>query len=233
MIMRSDIVMLDITIDDILKAITTAQKYYFIDNLRDRCPAVSFDSKVRGLIGEIGIVKWFTKNRVRCVNAQNYEHMDTYANIDLTVRGMAQDYSCEIKTSDMPMSSGNLIQGCIDRCNIMLFKRSDNPALDLDRDIYVQIFYYVNTEERDLFLKGLNVSDDDIYRMTAEAIYDKFRCGIYLESCFFVCWIDKNNAILLINSMDVKSYAFGKREFWKCPVKNAMKPAILSTYLRV
>ncbi len=233
MILRSDIVMLDITKEDIVDAIATAQQYYFIDNLRDRSPAVSFDSKVRGLIGEIGMRKWFAQNRVHCVNMQAYQQMGTYANVDLTVRGMAQDYLCEVKTSNMPSSSGNLIQGCIDRCNIIFFKRGNDPSLDLDRDIYIQIFFYVNTDSRDAFLESLSLADNDIKQMKSEDLFDLLRCDVYIENSYFVCWIDKNNALATINALPVKSFSFGKREFWRCPVKDATKPAILLSYLRL
>ena len=60
----NQILKISITEEEVKNAIVLSQSSLFRDNLRSRHPNVSFDSKIRGYVGEIGLKKWFTQNNI-------------------------------------------------------------------------------------------------------------------------------------------------------------------------
>ena len=98
-----EIINIGITVDEVKEAIIKAQQNDFIDNLRNRHPNVSFDSKLRGYIGEIGLSKWFASNNI-ILGDRNVQPDDFGLDIDFEYKGL----SMELKTSLIPDIDGTL-----------------------------------------------------------------------------------------------------------------------------
>ena len=99
----NQIVKILITKEEVIEAIKKAKEQNFIDNLRYRHPNVSFDSKLRGYIGEIGLKKWFIENNIDIV-VQNY--IDDGLSIDIDFQ--YKNLDIELKTSLIPDIDGDL-----------------------------------------------------------------------------------------------------------------------------
>ena len=239
----SSVIILDITKDDIYEAIEKALSANFIDNLRDRHPAVAFDSKVRGYVGECGIKKW--------LKSFNYEAdsinviTDTYkADIDIIIKGSTKDHLTEIKTSAKPDkwvdkkfgTDDVLLQNCIESGDIKLFSNTKNISNDLDRDIYIQIYFGVKTIEHDNYIKGIYDKNSKILEQPFDynQIYNEFGFFNYIERCYFVAWIDKKTAVdnNLKLSENKRIYTIKKRDFYTCKIKDAYAPHWILSYLR-
>ncbi len=237
----NDIIPLKIVQQDILDAIEKAKKHTFIDNLRNRHIIVSFDSKVRGYLGEIAIRKWLSYQGVNRI-ISNEMSDDMYAcDIDLEIiSALNHRYTCEIKTSKIPdyitRSAVNdcIMQRVVNDCDIKIIKRDNKNSIYIDRDIYIQIYYGLPTNGHDAFLisqyneSGVSVSSkaSDIYRVYQ---YEK-----YINNIFFVAWEEKNNITRRLQNMNPvdRTYKIKKRTFYTCKLRVSLAPISLINFLK-
>ncbi len=218
------IVKLNITKDDVEESIKKVRNQTLLDNLRERHPNVSFDSKLRGTIGEIAIEKWFSANDI-IIESKN--DVETSSNIDIDFQYKGLDI--ELKTSLLPDADGDL-QTTFDKRDIKLIKRG-NAIEDLKSDIHIQIYYEHRTKMKDEWLASQNIeltSDDISY------LYNSLLGKAYLDKTFLFCWIDKPRLVKRINTLPIekRTWTFGKRDFWVCPLKECLPPQDLITYLK-
>jgi len=219
----NQIVKILITKEEVIEAIKKAKEQNFIDNLRYRHPNVSFDSKLRGYIGEIGLKKWFIENNIDIV-VQNY--IDDGLSIDIDFQ--YKNLDIELKTSLIPDIDGDL-ETAFNKRDIKLINRGGTIE-DLKGDIHIQIFYQHQTKKKDLWLKDqvIDLSSDD-----TEYLYNAFLGRGYLERTFLFCWIDRPTIIKRIKALPEhrRTWGFAQRRFWVCPLRNSFPPSELITYL--
>lgn len=247
MITLDKVIIMDISKDDILNAVERARQLSFQDNLRNRKPTVQFDCKVRGFLGEIGITKWLNSFGVKCwpEEKDGISAMDIYrSDIDLNIRGMQKDYLSEIKTSAKPDSWTTVdistdkvfISKCIINGDIKIIahKNADYHT-DIDRDIYIQVYFGVKTAEHDNMLNERYSENRDFLLMNNNDICHFLGLYDYIENIYFVGWKDKKSIIEELDNMKPyeRSYDIGAmRSFWKCSLKTARPPISLINYLR-
>ena len=235
MIDITDVILLDITKQDILDSIEKAHKSKnFIDNLRDREGIIKFDCKVRGYVGEIGIKKLLKKYKIAYADG---DVPTTFtSDVDLKIDGVVKTYTAEIKTSLVPASWSHrgtevFISKCISNGDIKIFRTYDTQQpCDLNRDIYIQIYFREVKDEREAFLTQLiaqhpDILDSDNYN--DEKIYELFNYHSLIENTFFVAWIDKTRLVEQLNKMPEKdrTWTTDKRVFWHCRVLTSQPPS--------
>lgn len=236
------IVILNISIGDVFVAIDKAKQMTFIDNLRNRAPTVQFDCKVRGYLGEIGIMKWLNSFNIRCWSGS--ANLDVFSSdVDLNIRGMQKDYIAEIKTSAKPdnwttigiSTDKVLLQSCLEKGDIKIYARQADYRTDLNRDLYVQVYYGIKTKAHDAVINGLYLSNPSFLSYSANDLFGLFHMEEYLENIYFVGWIDKNSIIQRLDSLDPNDRMYstgGNKMFWCCGLKDAYPPSYLINYLR-
>ncbi|MBR1863763.1 MAG: topoisomerase DNA-binding C4 zinc finger domain-containing protein [Ruminococcus sp.] len=227
---EDDFIKLDITEEDIISAIEKAQAVRFIDNLRDRHPMVSMESKVRGYLGETGIIKLLTVNGLRCIQVPYDEARgNDLCDIDLAVQGSGRVMTMEIKTSLRPDRWPEFSQ-IIEQCDIKFIKRTDH--IDLDRDVFVQIYFLPLTNENDR--QTVDIAQRTGVGPTADArtIYETYGYSKFINGTFFVAWIDKQSQVGYLRRFPGRNtYHIGYRDFWKSGIKYARQPRQLALYL--
>lgn len=222
-------VMLAINDEELLQALRQAMACNFLDNLRDRNPFVKLDSSIRGYVGEICFRKWLTTEGVQITSAnliQDGQDID----VDLTLsNAFASDIKLELKTSLIPDVWKNL-ETVIDKADIKIIKR-EHSFYDIPADFHVQIYFNQLTKARDTALKQIVGLPTDYSE--AELI-EKMRLGSLRQAV--VAWIDKASLISLIESLVYKTWNFGMRTFWKCPLRMAkdanLLPSAIKAYIR-
>jgi hypothetical protein len=227
MVTINDAVQIELTKEEVLSCLEKTKQNHFIDNLRNRHKNVQFDCKLRGYVGEVAIKKWFEQNGVALEATACLEDGDNI-DIDFLVKGK----NIELKTSLIPDNDGNL-STVIERRDIKLIKRRGNARIeDLRGDVHMQIYYTQKTRQRDKWLKSQTID----FNGTDEYLYDAFQAQNYLNSTFFVAWIDKPTLVQKINSMPVNgrcwSFRDSQRYFWKCKLNQSKKPIDIIEYLK-
>lgn len=217
------IINIEITVDEVKEAIIQAQQNAFIDNLRNRHPNVSFDSKLRGYIGEIGLSKWFASNNI-ILGDRNVQPDDFGLDIDFEYKGL----SMELKTSLIPDIDGTL-ETAFNKRDIKLIKRS--PTIEeLEGDIHIQVFYKHKTKEKDQWLSKQTI---DLTSKDIDYLYEALLGRAYLKHTFLFCWIDKDTLVKRINALPTyrRTWSYAMREFWVCPLRTSYPPQELIKYL--
>lgn len=226
MLTINDIIKLELTKEDVFSCINKTQQNNFIDNLRYRHINVQFDCKLRGYIGEIAINKWFTQYGIE-LEKTNYLNDGDNIDIDFLVKGK----SVELKTSLTPDIDENL-NNVILRRDIKLIKRGNETIEQLRGDIHMQIYYTQKRQKKDSWLKlqNININSDD-----HEYLFNAFLANRYMETTFFIAWIDKPSLIAHINSLpdNQKYWSFpnSQRLFWNCKLQISRKPLELISYI--
>lgn len=241
MIDITDVILLDITKQDILNSIAKAhQSKAFIDNLRDRDGIVKFDCKVRGYVGEIGIKKFLKKYEIAYADGDVPTAFTS--DVDLKIDGILKTYTAEIKTSLVPASWSNngtevFISKCISGGDIKIFRAyNTQQPCDLDRDIYIQIYFREVKDERESFLAQLIDTYPDILdsnNYDDETIYELFNYRSLIENTFFVAWVDKTRLVEKLNKMpeNDRTWTTDKRVFWKCKVAYSQPPSKIIVFM--
>jgi hypothetical protein len=220
----NQILKISITEEEVKNAILLSQSSLFRDNLRVRHPNVSFDSKIRGYVGEIGLKKWFTQNNITILT-QNY--IDDGLSIDIDFEYKGKDI--ELKTSLIPDIDENLLT-VFNKRDIKIIKRE--PEIEnLKGDIHIQIYFEHQTKKKDSWLRNQNI---DLESTDIDYLYNAILGKSYLEKTFLFSWIDKETLIKRINSMPIhkRTWSFSMRHFWVCPLKDSFSPEDLITYLK-
>lgn len=207
----------EITYNDLLQAVHHSRKSFFIDNLRNRAPFVQFDSKVRGCLGELCFVRWLKENNIDIVSVDT-QVVTNDEDIDILVNNeFVDNIVIEVKTSLVP-DVWKTMEEVIEKADIKIIKRENSPLL-IKADFYVQIYFNFFRKERDTYLNTLKGSPDDY---TDDDLIEIMKLK-KLKECF-VAWIDFNSLIDNLNKTRNKYWFFGKRFFWKCPLKTSFSP---------
>ena len=220
----SDIIKLDVSKEDVLKAIQKSKDHSFIDNLRDRHINIQFDSKLRGYVGELALKRWFTDNGIE-IEATNYFDDEYGMDIDFEYKRLEM----ELKTSLIPDMDKNL-KNVIKHRDLKIIRRT-RKIDDLKGDIHIQIFFEQLTNKKDKWLKEQEI---DINSTDVEYLYEKFLGKSYLENTFLVAWIDKTTLAHKMKSLKgyEKSWRFEKRRFWVCKLQECKPPSLLIDHLK-
>ena len=194
-----------------IQAINYARDTDLIDNLRNRSKFVSFDSKLRGRLGELGMLNFFTRNSVK-VHESN---IISENNIDIDL--VYEDYLCEVrsievKTSLIPDFLPNL-ETCLERMDLKFIKR-ERDFTQIPVDIVVQMYYNQKTKNRDGFLNSISGTPSDYSNPQLINILNLEQLKLY-----FVSWVDKEALFLYLQNTNKKTYNIGKRVFWKAPMQ--------------
>jgi len=221
----SEFIRLNVSAEDIKRAIRKAQENMFMDNLRDRHPNVAFDSRLRGYVGEIAFKKWLADNGI-AIETQNYFDDEAGMDIDFRYKGL----DGELKTSLRPHADDSIERVFASR-DLKLIRREEKRIEDFKGDIHVQIYYDQDRKQKDDWLKrqDVDLNSDDI-----DYLYESLLARSYVERATLLCgWIDKETLVKRINALprQARTWAFGARRFWVCPLRDCFPPKSLITYL--
>lgn len=221
----NDVIQLEIEESDIYEAIGKAKNHVFIDNLRTRHPIVSFDSKVRGYLGEIALKKWLMTHNITNFRSNNIQNTYT-CDIDLAIIQEGRTINCEIKTSKIPHGANGSLEQVIDMCDIKIIKRNNTNEVIIDNDVYLQIYYLLPTQEHDNFLISTYDNTGVDSSFSVRQIYNTYDYFEYLDKTYFVAWDERNNIINKLNRMPVRerTYTISMRTFHSCKLYSALKP---------
>lgn len=207
----------EITYEDLVEAVEHSRKSFLIDNLRDRSPFVQFDSKIRGYLGEICFVRWLKENNIDVVSVDTQIETNN-EDIDILVNNnFVENIIIEVKTSLVP-DVWKTMEEVVEKADIKIIKREISP-LFIKADFYVQIYFNFFRKERDLYLTSLDGFPDDY---TNEELIEIMKLK-KLKECF-VAWMDFNSLNNNLDKTHSKYWSFGKRVFWKCPLKTSFSP---------
>lgn len=225
----SDIVSIELQKDEIMSAIAQAKSQLFLDNLRHRHPNVSFDSKLRGYIGELAVKRWLEERHIQLIT-NNYIEDGGSIDIDLIYRKGEKILDIELKTSlipDVDKDFGNVLL----KRDIKLIRRGNQSIEDLKSDIHIQVYFRQLTKAKDEWLKQQRI---DLNNNDLDYLFNAFGAKRYEKDTYLFAWIDKPTLINQIRSKpeNKRTWAFGMREFWSCNLKNdAKKPIDLIHFL--
>lgn len=220
----NDFIKLNILDDDIDEAINYARHHVFLDNLRNRSSFVQLDTKMRGKIGEIGIRRLLDVSGISIIKSDVMDD-GTNVDIDLLVGYGASHNKIEIKISLIP-DKWKKMDEVMENADIKFIKREEDYHC-IPMDVCVQIYFNSYRSERDEYLKQLK---EDISNMTNDEIKSKLDVSNLRQ--IFVAWIDKVSLINFLDSQKEKVWNFGRRKFWRCPLKISRKPSELVGFLK-
>jgi hypothetical protein len=219
----NQIITLNITEDDIKRAIKRAKGHAFMDNLRYRHPNVAFDSKLRGYIGEIALKQWLIKHNIN-IETTNIIDDDSGMDVDFKYKGL----DIELKTSLIPDIDKNL-ETVFQKRDIKIIKR-ENRVEDLKGDVHIQIYYKHLRKRKDEWLRSqnINLESNDI-----NYLYNALGAKRYINETILFSWIDKDTMVKRINKLPEKerTWGYAQRLFWKCPLRESFPPEDLIKYL--
>jgi len=176
----NDIIKLEFSKDDVLKAIEKATEQNFIDNLRERHINIQFDSKLRGYIGEVALKKWFLDNGTD-IKTTNYFDEEYGMDIDFEYI----ELELELKTSLIPDADGTLLH-VFNKRELKIIRRS-RKIEDLKGDIHIQILFDQLTKKKDEWLIEQEI---DLNSNDPEYLFEKFLGKAYLNKTYLVGWMD-------------------------------------------
>lgn len=226
----NDIVSIQIHKDEIMAAIAKAKSQFFLDNLRNRHPNVSFDSKLRGYIGEIALKHWLENFNISFIT-NNYLIDDGSMDIDFLFKKDDRYLDIELKTSLIPDVDKDFEQVLLKR-DIKLIRRNNSTIENLKSDIHIQIYFRQLRKAKDEWLKAqdINIESNDL-----DYLYECFGASRYLNDTYLFAWIDKPTLIEIVNSKPAnrRTWSFAMREFWICNLgSDSKKPLDLIAYLQ-
>ena len=213
---------------EIIQCLEKALQHKFIDNLRHRHPNIQLDNKLRGYIGEFAFKKWMQEEGIK-LNFSNIRKDSNGMDIDFLYRKAKKKIHIELKTSLIP-DIDQSIEQVIERRDIKLIRRQQQPIEELSSDVHVQIIFKQLRLRKDDWLKKQNID----LKKGVERIYEEMAAYRYKTDTFVVGWIDKPSLIELLNSKPkhLRLWKYGMREFWTCNLLNEAKhPKDLKDYL--
>jgi hypothetical protein len=196
------------------------------DNLRNRHPNIQFDCMLRGYIGEFAFHKWLNQYELK-VEATNLRLVGDSIDIDFLYKGR----SLELKTSLIPDADKNIATAIAKR-DIKLIKR-ENSIDNFRGDIHLQVFYAQKRKAKDTWLKtaDINLNTNDV-----DYLYKALLAKAYINSTYFVGWIDKNTLVDSIKKLNENqrewTFKGSLRKFWNCKISNSNKPEELIAFLK-
>lgn len=226
MVSIRDVVNIKLTKEEILSCIAKTQQHTFLNNLRERHPNIQFDCKLRGYVGELALKKWFSENDIE-IEATDYLEDGENIDIDFVITGQ----NIELKTSLIPDVDGN-IENVIANRDIKIIRRGSDSIEDLKGDVHMQVYYQQRRKAKDNWLTEQKV---DLNSRDLDYLYRAFRADAYLNTTYFVAWIDKPTLIEQIKKLPYNkrcwTFPGSLREFWVCPLKYSKTPNELVNYL--
>lgn len=226
MVSIRDVVNIKLTKEEILSCIAKTQQHTFLNNLRERHPNIQFDCKLRGYVGELALKKWFSENDIE-IEATDYLEDGENIDIDFVITGQ----NIELKTSLIPDVDGN-IENVIANRDIKIIRRGSDSIEDLKGDVHMQVYYQQRRKAKDNWLTEQKV---DLNSRDLDYLYRAFRADAYLNTTYFVAWIDKPTLIEQIKKLPYykRCWTFpgSYRAFWVCPLKYSKAPNELVDYL--
>tara|TARA_B110000503_G_scaffold142897_1_gene241529 strand:- start:6640 stop:7329 length:690 start_codon:yes stop_codon:yes gene_type:complete len=218
-----------LTKEEIVSALHTALQQNFIDNLRDRHPNVTLDSKLRGYVGEIAFKKWAKSYDIEFI-ASNIRDYSSGMDIDFLFEVGDKKIDIELKTSLIPDVDRDLIE-MMNRRDIKLIRRKNKTIEAIDGDVHVQIAFKQLRLRKDDWLTKQRIHFDS----NIEEIYTQLAAFRYETDTYLMGWIDKPALINQINEkpQHLQKWKYGMREFWCCNLeRDAKKPLFLIEYLK-
>lgn len=226
MVSIRDVVNIKLTKEEILSCIAKTQQHTFLNNLRERHPNIKFDCKLRGYVGELALKKWFSENDIE-IEATDYLEDGENIDIDFVITGQ----NIELKTSLIPDVDGN-IENVIANRDIKIIRRGSDSIEDLKGDVHMQVYYQQRRKAKDNWLTEQKV---DLNSRDLDYLYRAFRADAYLNTTYFVAWIDKPTLIEQVKKLPYNkrcwTFPGSLREFWVCPLKYSKAPNELVNYL--
>ena len=209
------ILTIELTKEMFIQALNYARETYLIDNLRVRSEFVSFDSKLRGRLGEIGMINFLTQNGVKIHESNTL--LESNIDIDLTYQeDSGKKRTIEVKTSLIPDFLPN-IEECLERMDIKFIKREQHFT-EIPVDIVVQMYYNQKTKQRDRFLNNITGIPSDYSDIQLIEVL-----GLNKLELYFVSWIDRDALFSYLRRTNRKTYKIIKRVFWSAPMSTIGK----------
>ena len=229
-ITKHDIIAIPLQKQEILEAIEIAKNQTFLNNLRERHSNVSFDSKLRGYVGEIALLRWLKSHDI-VVTPTNYVTNESGMDIDFIYKLKNKNLEIELKTSLIP-DVDKTLEKALQKRDIKIIRRNNESLENLKSDVHIQLYYNQLRSAKDnwLITKNIDLNSNDL-----EYLYETLGARRYLTDTYLCAWIDKPTLLNQINNKpnNKKTWRYEMREFWNCNINyDAKKPLDLITYLQ-
>ena len=214
--------------EEIMQALQKALQNKLIDNLRDRHPNVSLDSKLRGYIGEYAFLKWAKEYDIYFKSTNKIDNTSGM-DIDLLFQGQNTKLQIELKTSLIP-DADETLEEFMNKRDIKIIQRGNQTIEEIKGDIHVQLAFKQLRIRKDEWLKKQPIN----LNTTIEEIYHKIAAYRYQNDTFIIAWIDKPTLIKQLKQKPshLQKWKYGQRSFWSCNLsKDAKKPIELIKFL--
>jgi len=222
---KDDLLQLNITDDMLIEAVTHSLQMSFIDNLRNRSPFVQFDSKIRGYLGEIAIGNLLMAHGITIKSVDKNEE-ELGEDIDMTVANEFSDnIRLEIKTSLIP-DLWKTLDTVYENADIKIIKREADYR-DIKADLHIQIYFNMWRKARDIEMNSIDGSPQNY---TIQQLIDIMKLKRLKE--VFAAWIDKQTLIYNLDKKKYKTWRYGYRTFWDCPLSEAKKPNQIFDFIK-
>jgi hypothetical protein len=228
LVTKQDAIQIRVTEAEIKSVMQKAMAQFAIakrDNLRNRHINIQYDCILRGYIGEYAMARWLDENDVY-ISTQNFKEDGDTMDIDFLYKGK----NIELKTSLVPDVDAT-IANVIAKRDIKLIKRKATIE-ELEADIHLQIIFDQRRKAKDEWLQSQTI---DIENTTIDILYKSILAKCYINTIYFVGWIDKQTLSDNINalSVDKRTWSFknSQRDFWNCKISASKKPQELIGFL--
>ena len=219
MVTVDDFMKVEIDYADLQQAVVLSLEKNFLDNLRQRNPFVQLDSKIRGYLGEFAIRKLIGQSKSISILKTDYISDGSYEDKDIVVENeYSSNIILEIKTSLFP-DTWRTLDALLENADIKIIKR-ERSYFDIRADFHIQIYFNFYRKERDRYLLTLRGNPEDC---SVDELIRLMKLTDLRVS--FVAWIDKPTLIKNLESSTHKTWYFGYRDFWKCPLKSSNSPS--------
>lgn len=217
--MEDELIQLSMTDEDLKSAVQKALKVNVCDNLRERMPFVQFDSQIRGYLGEICMKKYLIANKINVVETDTYDSTEK-EDKDIVIKNQYREVELEIKTSLIPNGHKTLSMA-MKKCDIKIIKREDDYH-NIKSDVYVQIYFNLQTQTRDDFLKTIEGRPKDY---TEDQLIEILELRKLKPK--FAGWVTKEQIVSYLDTAKQKTWGQEKKMLWKCPLTLCNPPYLL------
>lgn len=214
----------NISNEELNEAINHARREQFIDNLRVRNIFVQLDSKVRGYLGEIKMNQFFAENSINVLGVDAIDNEDAIDRDFVIQMFDGSSAIIECKTSLVP-DIWTTIDDVIEKGDIKIIKREQDYH-DIPIDIHVQIYFNQYRRKRDSMLSQLQGTPEDY---TNEELINLMGLSSLRQS--FFAWMDRESLNSYLKNSPQKTWSYGMRQFWSCPLKYSKKATDLARFI--
>lgn len=179
---------------EIQQAEEKAKQNSFVNNLRDRTALIGFDCKVRGYLAEIYVQRLLKNNFIEyetnVMGNRDFEDHDIVISENKSI--------ISIKSSLIPDRYD------LNKCDLKVYKNTENIDNDINWDIGVQIYF---DQKKTTWEKNVENERVNYQQLAIKNFY----------------WILRSDALKNNKELSRRTWNIYKKFFWCCPINKCME----------